>query len=836
MRSFFLLLCLLLSPSLVAEDIKVSSPFGKLYTSIFGEKDVSEKAVVPFYFNEDKRPSGTVLVYFSYGDDDVSRFAVAPVVEAADLRAHRSAIESLSSVADNDGIVSVEDADDTGFVVVFDNANALLRITIDTMLREVVAHDVQPYNNPSIIIPTIEPADLSAYINVNAGTGYAFDSSDSVTSRSRQPFTVAFDGTINLRDWIFDGEGDYYESGDVHWARGPMLLSRDIPDKLLRFSFGDITFPTKGFQKTITIGGIAVTKNFELQPSFIGYPIFNEEVFLEHPSIVEIFINDQLYETYYLSAGTHNFYDLPAKTGSNDVIFKITDNIGREKIIPVPFLYTRNALSPKISQHSTAIGTEPVITDGRYRYPGSLWLVSHFYRHGISDTFTLGEYIQARKGQGLFGFEGIVAMKYGALTFDTAASHIFGKTSGGAVSLSFKNFLSNASDSVPQTSWNASTTFYSRRFARITVDDPDKTTRFSCSASAGRPLFYGISGKAGVDYKFLRGAAKDTYSISLNASRKLRSNISTSLQFNFMLNDSEQYDRRCLFTLIWSFPNKNQYITFHRNFNSDVSRTSWRYNSPKSVNAINSTLNYNHSTADDKDEGTISGSVHYTMRRAVLRGSYRNTVSLSDTSLMTGISQMSIGTALVFADGVFSVGKPISGSFAVISRDKSLWGHSVGVDPTYDNDYNAIAGIFPGVISSIPDYQMRTVSIDMSSLPVGTDIGASSYILSPRHSSGFLIPIHRYASALIKGTLVDGVGEVISFQSGYFVDVDAGDEGSPIQFFTDKSGRFVVMGVKPGTYEIQFISEDLAPTMITVPEGVTGKYYIGALTINAVEE
>ena len=66
----------------------------------------------------------------------------------------------------------------------------------------------------------------------------------------------------------------------------------DQPQKMLRFYLGDINIPIIGYQTSPSVGGISITKDFNLQPYSSTKPISMNEIVIYRPSTIEVYSND----------------------------------------------------------------------------------------------------------------------------------------------------------------------------------------------------------------------------------------------------------------------------------------------------------------------------------------------------------------------------------------------------------------------------------------------------------------------------------------------------------------------------------------------------------------
>jgi len=86
------------------------------------------------------------------------------------------------------------------------------------------------------------------------------------------------------------------------------------------------------------------------------------------------------------------------------------------------------------------------------------------------------------------------------------------------------------------------------------------------------------------------------------------------------------------------------------------------------------------------------------------------------------------------------------------------------------------------------------------------------------------------ATAFVRGVLVDASGEPLGLQGGEVVSLS--DASWPVQgFFTNRVGRFALMGFGPGRYEIRL--RDYAPIEFEIAPDQSGLVDLGTLVIQS---
>lgn len=145
-------------------------------------------------------------------------------------------------------------------------------------------------------------------------------------------------------------------NGDDHLVRLDTRVARDRPDKLDRFVLGDaISFPGS-IGRAVRFAGVQWASDFTQDPTFIPFtrPGIAGESAL--PSTVEVYVNDLLTFREDVPAGPFSIDELPVVTGAGDVRMVVTDLLGREQVVALPFYASRRILAPGISEFAYELG------------------------------------------------------------------------------------------------------------------------------------------------------------------------------------------------------------------------------------------------------------------------------------------------------------------------------------------------------------------------------------------------------------------------------------------------------------------------------------------------
>jgi outer membrane usher protein len=182
-----------------------------------------------------------------------------------------------------------------------------------------------------------------------------------------------------------------------------------------------------------------------------------------------------------------------------------------------------------------------------------------------------------------------------------------------------------------------------------------------------------------------------------------------------------------------------------------------------------------------------------------------------------------------------ALSRPISDSFVIVAPHKTIRDKNIKVN-SYGERYLAQTDFLgSAVLPEVSGYSINSVSIDRNDLPVGYQIEDDAFYFEPTYKRGGVAKIGTDAIVMVKGQLLEGAEKPFSLVSGEILYLDE-PEKEPILFFTNRSGFFAAEGLKPGKYKIIVYGDKIFSSFITIPEGTTGLYALGALQVEVLGE
>lgn len=800
----------------------------ELFDKVFGQPRTRggvQRVVIPFFINE--QGSGQVLILFSPGSIAPVRFQAAPFLAQIAEILRPDIQEKLQAAVDREGNLALEVLRQNGLEAIFDERQLELQIQVPPAQRKTSVYNLREQGLPPEAKDALRPSAVSGYINLRGGQDYVW-SGQQATTTGRQPLRLDLEGAFNYKGWVLEGSGTFTEGGNPAWGRGDLRLVRDAPAQALRYVVGDLSIPITGYQSSRPLLGVAVARNFSLQPYRVTRPVSEFEFFLETPSQVEVFINGFLVQTLQLPAGQQDIRDLPLSSGINDVQLVITDAVGRVQRLDFPAAVASDLLAPGLEQFAYSLGFPSQAENSGYSYIWNRPTLSLAYRRGFSNILTMGGYLQADPKQQLIGFEGAWATSYGNLGWDAALSHASYRGTDYAFRLRYEYLRFGKNDS-SQRKFRLALEHRGTRFTTLDALPFRNDFSWDISANYSQRLFWGISSDLGVNYQFGRAEVHDSYGSFLRLSKSFSNGLGINLNLNYRKDRAGNDEQRAFFNLFWSLPRKRQSIIASTDINTSGSPTSqitWNYSSRKTIDGINAALGI---LASPRDYG-ITGRLNYTGYRFTSNLSHNFALPRNEDESIGNLTRLTFGTALVFADGHFGWSRPVNNSFALVTRNENLRTQQIGINPSGGSYTAKVDNLGPAVVPDLQPYQVSNLRIDAPELPLGYDLGSGVYHLLPSYKSGTLIRVGTDATVFLRGVLLDANGKPISLQSGEVTSL-SDQHWKPVTLFTNKAGKFALEGFKPGHYELRLFTNQQNPVRFEIPSGQAGVYDIGTLRI-----
>jgi outer membrane usher protein len=788
----------------------------ELFERIFGRPPPQDQAIaVPFFIND--QPQGQAIVVIAEGS--ASQVQAAPVLDKTASILQPDLQSQLAAIADSEGYLPLDQLQQLGIAVVFDQTQLELYLQIPAELRRTNVVGVSGL--PPEAADALPVSTVSGYLNILAGEDIVWSGSGST---GRQPLRIALDGALNVSGWVLEGRANVIERGAPGFSRGDVRLVHDDPVNALRYIAGDLSIPVSGaFQTVVPLGGISVSRNYSLQPYRITRPTGEFTFFLERPSRVEIYINGVRVQQLQLEAGPQDIRNLALSTGANDIQLVITDDLGQVQRLDFATALAGNLLAPGLQQFSYNLGFPTRTLSGQRQYQWDEPQLALAHRWGASSTLTLGGYAQLTPSYQMVETDGVWASEVGNWGWDIAASHTSALGTGLAMRLQYE--LPPSPQDATNRSLRIAAEYRGDRFTTFGSLSPSPDW-LTLSAAYSQRIFGDTSLNIGGGYRLGRDGP-DSYSANLGLSRSLGNGLNGSLNLNHSRNQQGQNETRAFLGLSWLMPQRRQSLALNTtvsNTEAIGNRLSWSRSPDRRLRSPGLALDLNRG-----GQGyDLSGRLTYTDYRFDLGLTHDISWPTAAGATTSNTTRLTLGTALVFADGHFGWSRPITNSFVlVVPRDR--WrGQTIGVNPSQEGYGAVVDGFGPAVLPDLQPYYVSRVRLDAPEAPLGYDLGTDEYVIMPSYRSGTLIMAGTEASAFVRGVLVDEAGAPLGLQAGEVVSLSDADWVAQT-LFTNRNGRFALLGFTPGRYEIRL--RDRAPLQFEIAPDQEGLIDLGTLQL-----
>lgn len=719
----------------------------------------------------------------------------------------------LSAMVGGTGEIAAASLAAVNIRLVYDSEKLALAVVIPVDLRG--RSDLSLFGGAQEGSATLAPAMLSGFLNIRG----AFDVVEVGARRGVRPPVSLLDGAIRFGGIVAESEAYVSARRDEPvFRRTSSRLVYDDQSRLMRWSLGDLREVGAGFQASPAVGGLSVSRLFTVLDPVRNVRATGAQTFsLLAPSIVETLVNGRSVERRTLQPGNYSLRDFPLAEGSNDVQVRIEDPAGGRRTIDFNVYSNRALLSPGATEFAAFAGVYSFPTARGIAY-GDDWVTSGFVRRGVSEQFTLGGNAAADRRAQLAGIDLLAGTGWGLVGINLAASHRRDGAVGGAATLAVERTII-----APSGRNQTFRTLIEWRSPSLAVPgaaigrEPLALRALAgWSLTLGRDRFVALDGQYARDRIERRTVASVRFSGGLPLGRSLA-----------LLGEAQwsrgSFDRRGFLVRL-----------------GVRARFGWRGSAQVDVSSAGGL----HAAAQDSGgAGNGAWSASLTADR-----SPDTTTVLASGSLLTNRAELSIdqaqsfdrraggfsdaratihvGTALAFADGAMSIGRPIQEAFLLVRPHASLGRASIKVDPQSRSEAARSDRFGAAVDGALTAYAPRLVVYQVPGAPPGYDLGAGNVQLIPPYRGGYKLTVGSDYHLLVLGRLLDAAGEPISLLAGRAIDLAAPKRPS-VTLFTARNGRFGVQGLRRGRWRIEMPTEPPTVYQIEVGDDPTGTVRLG---------
>src|SRR5688572_17280413 len=180
-------------------------------------------------------------------------------------------------------------------------------------------------------------------------------------------------------------------------TRGLSSVTVDQRSRIRRWVFGDSFARTDALGGSAFIAGVTVTKELGVDPYFVGHPRLSMATPVTTPSVVEVYVNDQLVSQQQVAPGQLDLQNLPLTRGRNDARVVVRDAFGGSREFSTGYYLSTTALARGLHSYQYSFGSiRDAVGAASWRYSSPALLARH--RYGLTDVMTVGARVEATAG------------------------------------------------------------------------------------------------------------------------------------------------------------------------------------------------------------------------------------------------------------------------------------------------------------------------------------------------------------------------------------------------------------------------------------------------------
>lgn len=237
---------------------------------------------------------------------------------------------------------------------------------------------------------------------------------------------------------VFENTGAAYLGGRRNdYIRFDTSWTRSDPDSMRSLRLGDTISSSLDWTRPVRMAGIQLSRNFDLRPDLVTFPIPMVTGTAAVPSTVDLYINNIHRSSVEVPRGPFIFNDAPGITGAGTATIVTRDALGRAVTSTLPLYVDRRMLAQGLSAYSVEAGFLRKSYGYRSFEYDSAPAASAIARYGYSDSLTLEG--QAQATPGAFNAGGGALLRMGGYgVFNAGVSASGGAGSGARMTLGYQ--------------------------------------------------------------------------------------------------------------------------------------------------------------------------------------------------------------------------------------------------------------------------------------------------------------------------------------------------------------------------------------------------------------
>lgn len=673
--------------------------------------------------------------------------------------------------------LSLADLDALGLSSTF--SESTLELTIRVPLKSRQQNELSLNYSDLTKMQPLTPSQQSGYLNFRFNQAYG---------DKKMPLTGNVQFVENIQGFAFESGADYQEHDPFTWRRTDTRLIKDNEEQMLRYTLGDLNVPSRGFQSSPAMGGVAVTREFSIQPYRTARPVSQHEIQIKRASLVEVYVNNQLYSQLRLPPGRFDVRDFPLISGQNNVRVKIKDDLGQEESFDFSLLFENTILNQDFHEFSYNVGAPWSDSGSDRAYEKDKVFTSAFHRMGITNYVTGGFNFQNYLSQNLTGAELSFISNYGYMSIDGAYSQTNSTQSGGGQKIRYRT-LDRMFNRDVRTVLSAEFEKQDRGFRGVAVIPTAINAmdqRYDLQINHDfRWVYAGVG--AGYEKQYDTDA-KRIYrgQVVIPFTPWMRFEVSYNKSYGAVEED------RTLLSFFWSERQGLSTVSSYYDSQAQSFNVSAIKNSLYDYDDYRLRADLTNSAGNTQ---TLHASGEYLTQPAALRLDQFSTKNdLTNNSVTT----FGLNTGLAWIGSQWALTQPINDSFALISLNELPPGNALKINPYGEGAQAQLGPRKQTILRNLTAYYVQPVNLDATSLPVGTLLKREYFAVKNSYRSGILINAELSQKIAVRGRFLKEDGSPIPYASGEIFN----DKNQLVDntLFTTQDGRFYVGGLEPGTY------------------------------------
>ncbi|SON52400.1 Fimbrial Usher family protein [Vibrio tapetis subsp. tapetis] len=680
----------------------------------------------------------------------------------------------------------------------------------------------------------LEPSLVSGYVNVSlSGTQTQAVNKDSIIDRqTNHRFESAFSvGQANL-----EYESNYQHSSTeaASYSRNGTRVNVDFPTQGTRLVVGDMFNNGKNLQGSADILGIGITRDFTLIPTRNVRPKATQSFTLQRTSSVDVVIDGAIVQRLTLNAGSYNLNDIPLAQGNNDIELIITDATGKQERVQFSVATGNDLLDSGEFEYSLMFGAPSGFNGNQIKYETDQRLLHGYLDLGVYPWLTIGLNAQSQEDLYQYGSSLLMAGPFGVTEFIASKSHHPNMGDGHAMRIAFDASFADNHSLRPQ--WSVIYDYQTENFAG--VDDYQVDDQILNNIAHYISMF----GSVNLTPR-LRAAASATYSSGISSNNNYWS-LSPSLSGSFFDTPAtwstrvdyrdyqqQQDELSASLTLSWPLSQATRIVGRYVGQNDQAIMD---INYKEGVGNTGALSAFATVTTDPKVNADVDAGVNYTGNRYQFVADHTTRYEDINQDNRTHNTRVQLSSAIAFAGTSVAIGRKVGESFAVIKKHKSLAENRVAIEPLRNTEYARVVSdsssnvLLPDLVA----YNAQLIGYDVENLPPGYDLGDGAFLLNPGYNRGYQLTVGSDAVLTVIGRMLDKkTGSPIQLIAGNAIFLDD-DKQESVEFFTNRTGRFAISGLQPGSYRLELNMKKKRSLVITLDQDSDVLTLLGELYVD----